>query len=85
MNSSLSSFLLVSIGWQGGKAFCCRKDVVIIGIADDVSVAQFDVAAGILGDIRVVGYEDDGSALGVELLEKYKNLKLVLVSRLPVA
>ena len=49
--------------------------MVIIGIADDVSVAQFDVAAGILGDIRVVGYEDDGSALSVELLEKDKNLE----------
>ena len=49
--------------------------MVIIGIADDVSVAQFDVAAGIFGDIRVVGYEDDGSALSVELLEKDKNLE----------
>ena len=49
--------------------------MVIIGIADDVAVAQFDVAAGIFGDIRVVSYEDDGSALSVELLEKDKNLE----------
>ncbi len=40
-----------------------------------MSVAQFDVAAGILGDIRVVGYEDDGSAFGVELLEENQNLE----------
>ncbi len=73
LRSSLPLF--VRIGWQGGKAFCCRKDVVIIGIADDVSVAQFDVAAGIFGDIRVVGYEEDGSALSIELLEENQDLE----------
>ena len=40
-----------------------------------MSVAQFDVAAGILGDVRVVGYEDDGSALSIEFLEENKNLE----------
>ncbi len=40
-----------------------------------MTVAQLDVAARIVGDIGVVGHEDDGSALGVELLEEDENLE----------
>ena len=39
--------------------------MVVVRVADDMSVSQFDVATGILGDVGVVGHEDDGASLGV--------------------
>ena len=49
--------------------------MVIVGITDDMTISQLDVAARIVGDVWVVGYEDDGSSLGIELLEEYENLE----------
>ena len=40
-----------------------------------MTVSQLDVAARIVGDVWVVGHEDDGSSLGIELLEEYENLE----------
>ncbi len=41
----------------------------------DMPVAQRDVAAAVLGDLRVVGDEDDGASFGMQLLEQYQNLE----------
>ena len=38
-------------------------------------VAQGDVTAAVLGDLRIVCYEDDGTSFGMELLEKYQYLE----------
>ena len=40
-----------------------------------MAVAQHDVAARIVGYVRVVGDEDDGASLGMEFLEEHENLK----------
>ena len=38
-------------------------------------VAQRDVAAAVLGDLRVVGHEYDGTSLGMQFLEKNQYLE----------
>ena len=40
-----------------------------------MAVSQLDVAAAVLGDLRVMRYEDDGTSFGVQLLEKYQYLE----------
>lgn len=40
-----------------------------------MSVAQRDVAAAVLGDLRVVGHEYDGTSLGMQFLEKNQYLE----------
>ena len=43
-------------------------------IAGDDTVADGDDAMGVLGDVRLVGDEDDGVALGVEIVEESHDL-----------
>ena len=38
-------------------------------------VAQRDIAAAVLGDLRVVGHEYDGTSLGMQFLEKNQYLE----------
>ena len=38
-------------------------------------VAQGDVTAAVLGNLRIVCYEDDGTSFGMELLEKYPEFR----------
>ena len=45
------------------------------GVVLDLSVAQHDVAAAVLGYFGVVGDEDDGASFGMQLLEQYQNLE----------
>ena len=63
---------LVGVGRQGGQSFGCREYVVVKLVADDAPVAQLDVAAGVACYVGIVGYEDYGSAFGMELLEQYE-------------
>src|SRR6185369_12166573 len=39
-------------------------------IAGDFAVADVDYAVGVFGDVGLVGYDDDGVALGLELVEE---------------
>ncbi len=47
----------------------------LAGIVLDLSVAQYDVAAAVLGYFRIVRDEDDGASFGMQLLEQYQNLE----------
>ena len=39
-----------------------------------MSVPKYDVTTAILSNLRVMGYEDDGSSLTVQFLEQYQYL-----------
>ena len=67
--------LLIRIGRQCRQSVRRREDVVVILVTDDMSVTQHDIARRIVGDVRIMGHEDDGSARGVEFLEEDENLE----------
>ena len=67
--------LLIRIGRQCRQSVRRREDVVVILVTDDMAVTQHDIARRIIGDVRIMGHEDDGSARGVEFLEKDENLE----------
>ena len=48
---------------------------MVDGVGLHLAVAEEDVARGVLGNLGVVGHEDDGVALIVEFLEEDKHLK----------
>ena len=52
-----------------------RRFVWVILVADDTSVTQLDVAAGIVCDIGIVSHEDDRASLGIEFLKEHEDLK----------
>lgn len=67
-----NQFLLVVLWYRKlGECFGGRKDVRIQGVFLDLSVAQYDVSAAVLGYFRIMRYKYNGSAFGVELLEKH--------------
>ena len=67
--------LLIRIGRQCRQSVRRREDVMVILVTDNMSVTQHDIARRIIGDVRIMGHEDDGSARGVEFLEKDENLE----------
>ena len=52
------------------QGFGCILDLGVDGIVLDLSVAQHDVAAAVLGYFGVVGDEDDGASFGMQFLEE---------------
>ena len=48
---------------------------MVVGVGLHLSVAEEDVARGVLGNLGVVGHEDDGVTLVVEFLKQDKHLE----------
>src|SRR5207247_630188 len=48
----------------------CMVGLVLADVAFDQAVAQADDAAGVAGDVLLVGDDDDGVALRVQVLEQ---------------
>ena len=74
-HSSFLIKLVVVVLRQRGQCLGGREDAGILLVFDDVAVAQADVAAAVLGDVGVVGDEDDGASLAVQLLEEDEYLE----------
>ena len=51
------------------------QDIPVDRVGGDMPVAQRDVAAVVLGELRVVGHEYDGTSLGMQFLEKNQYLE----------
>ena len=49
--------------------------MLIVGVFTYLTVAQVDVSAAVFGNLRVMGNEDDGVSLTVELLKQHKHLE----------
>ena len=67
------------------QGLCGRQYVGVQGVFPYQSVAQCDIAAAVLGYLRVVRYENDGTSHGMKFWNNTKISKEVRVSRLPVA
>ena len=50
-------------------AVCLAR--VLAAVVDDLAVFDFDDAVGVVGDVAVVGDEDDGVAFGVQFAEDF--------------
>ena len=52
-------FLIIVLYGQFGQSLSSRLDVRIDSVLTNLAIAQIDIAAGVFGDLRVVGHKDN--------------------------
>ena len=69
---------IVGINWgdegKGRMVDLLSQDYDVV-VRYQGAVAQYDVAAAVLGYFRIVRYENDGASFGMQLLEEHQNFE----------